>query len=67
MVIKAKHFAHRRSGSHTEAKKHKIKERERPYQEFYFKGKRVHRKTFCFREKKAAVNRHITRQGWSFT
>jgi hypothetical protein len=37
-----------RSGSHTEAKKHKIKERERPYQEFYFKGKRLCRKTFCF-------------------
>jgi hypothetical protein len=28
-----------RSGSHTEAKRHKIKERERPYQELYFKGK----------------------------
>ncbi|CAC5400107.1 unnamed protein product [Mytilus coruscus] len=36
------------SGSVTEAKKHKIKERERPYQEFYFKGKRVCRQTFCF-------------------
>jgi len=48
LVIKAELFVHRRSGSHTEAKKHKIKERERPYQEFYFKGKRVCRKTFCF-------------------
>ena len=36
------------SCSHTEAKQHKIKERERPYQEFYFKGKRVCRKAFCF-------------------
>ncbi|CAC5415024.1 unnamed protein product [Mytilus coruscus] len=40
MIIKAELFAHRCSGSVTEAKKHKIKERERPYQEFYFKGKR---------------------------
>lgn len=48
MIIKAELFSHRRSGSHTEAKKHKIKERERPYQEFYFKGKRVCRQTFCF-------------------
>lgn len=48
IVIKSQLFAHRRSGSHTEAKKHKIKERERPFQEFYFKGKRVCRKTFCF-------------------
>jgi hypothetical protein len=45
MVITAELFAHRRSGNHTEAKKHKIKERERPYQEFYFKRKRVCRKT----------------------
>ncbi|CAC5424720.1 unnamed protein product [Mytilus coruscus] len=48
MIIKAELFAHRCSGSVTEAKKHKIKERERPYQEFYFKGKRVCRQTFCF-------------------
>lgn len=48
MIIKAELFAHRRSGSVIEAKKHKIKERERPYQEFYFKGKRVCRQTFCF-------------------
>ena len=46
MIIKAELFAHKRSGSVTEAKKHKIKERERPYQEFYFKGKRVCRQTF---------------------
>jgi hypothetical protein len=32
MIIKAELFAHRRSGSVTEAKKHKIEERERPYQ-----------------------------------
>jgi hypothetical protein len=31
MIIKAELFAHRRSGSVTEAKKHKIKERECPY------------------------------------
>ena len=37
-----------RSGSHTEAKRHKIKERERPYQELYFKGKQGCRKAFCF-------------------
>ena len=37
-----------RSGSHTEAKRHKIKERERPYQELYFKGMQGCRKTFCF-------------------
>ena len=48
LIIKAELFSHRRSGSHTEAKKHKIKERERPYQEYYFKGKRVCRQTFCF-------------------
>ncbi|CAC5369395.1 unnamed protein product [Mytilus coruscus] len=48
MIIKAELFAHRSSGSVTEAKKHKIKERERPYQDFYFKGKRVCRQTFCF-------------------
>ena len=50
MIGKAELFnlTHMRSGSHTEAKKHKIKERERPYQEFYFKGKWVCRKTFCF-------------------
>ena len=59
-----------RSGSHTEAKRHKIKERERPYQELYFKGMQGCRKTFCFiqhREKKCAVNRQITRQEWPFT
>jgi hypothetical protein len=48
MIIKAELFAHRRSGSVTEAKKHKIKERECPYQEFYFKGKRLCRQTFCY-------------------
>jgi hypothetical protein len=37
-----------RSSSHTEAKRHKIKERERPYQELYFKGMQGCRKTFCF-------------------
>ena len=37
-----------RSGSHTEAKRHKIKERERPYQELYFKGMQGCRKAFCF-------------------
>jgi hypothetical protein len=37
-----------RSCSRTEAKKHKLKEQEKPYQEFYFKGKRVCRKAFCF-------------------
>jgi hypothetical protein len=37
-----------RSGSHTEAKRHKIKERERPYQELYFKGKQGCRKAFGF-------------------
>jgi hypothetical protein len=37
-----------RSGSHTEAKRYKIKERERPYQELYFKGKQGCRKAFCF-------------------
>jgi hypothetical protein len=31
MIIKAELFAHTRSGSVTEAKKHKIKERECPY------------------------------------
>jgi hypothetical protein len=31
MIIKAELFAHRRSGSVTEAKKHKIKERECSY------------------------------------
>lgn len=36
LIIKAELFAHRRTGSHTEAKKHKAKERERPYQEFLF-------------------------------
>jgi hypothetical protein len=36
-----------RSCSHRKAKQHKIKERERPYQLFYFKGKRVCRKAFC--------------------
>lgn len=48
IVIKSQLFAHRRSGSYTEAKKHKIKERERLFQEFYFKRKRVCRKSFCF-------------------
>ena len=59
-----------RSGSLTEAKRHKIKDRERPYQEFYFKGKQVCRKAFCFIhniEKKSAVNCQITRQEWPFT
>ncbi len=55
-----------RSGSHTAAKIHKIKERERPYQEFYFIGKQVCRKAFCFmhniEKKKCAV-----RQEWPFT
>ena len=37
-----------RSGSHTEAKTHKIKERERQYQELYFKGKQGCRKACCF-------------------
>ena len=41
-------FIHMHSSSHTEAKRHKIKERERPYQELYFKGMQGCRKTFCF-------------------
>ncbi|XP_069108896.1 LOW QUALITY PROTEIN: uncharacterized protein [Argopecten irradians] len=48
ITVKAELFAHRKSGSHTQSKKHKIKERERPYQEFYFNGIRVCRTTFCF-------------------
>lgn len=75
MVIKAELFAHRRSCSHTEAKNDKIKEQKRPYQEFYSKGKRVCRNTLCIihnierknLRKKAAVNRHVTKQVWSFT
>ena len=37
-----------RSDSHTEAKRHKIKKRERQYLEFYFKGEQGCRKAFCF-------------------
>ena len=51
-----------RSGSHTEVKIHKIKERERPYQELYFIGKQVCRKSFCFMhniEKKCAVRQEL--------
>lgn len=48
ITIKAELFSHRRTGSHTDSKKHKVKERERPYQVFYFLGKRVCRETFCF-------------------
>ena len=60
-----------RSCSQTEAKTHEIKERERPYQELYFKGKQISRKAFCFihsiEKKQCAVNRQITRQELSFT
>lgn len=48
LTIKTELFLHRRSGELTTSKKHKIKERERPHQEFYFNGMRVCRQTFCF-------------------
>ncbi|CAC5392914.1 unnamed protein product [Mytilus coruscus] len=47
LVIKSELFTHRRSGDLTAAKKHKQKDRERPFQEFYFAGHRVCRQTFC--------------------
>ena len=70
MIIKAELFSHRRSGDHTEAKKHKIKERERPYQEFYFKGRRVCRQTFCFihnieKKKMLSIARSLDTDGLS--
>ena len=68
LVIKSQLFAHRRTGLHTEAKKHKVKERERPYQEFYFQGKRVCRTTFCFlhnieRKKVLAISKSLDVDG----
>ena len=68
LVIKSQLFAHRRTGLHTEAKKHKVKERERPYQEFYFQGKRVCRTTFCFlhnieRKKMLAISKSLDVDG----
>ena len=59
-----------RSSSHTEAKRHKIKEQERTYQELYFKGMQGCRKTFCFIyniEKKnvLSIARSLDRNGLS--
>ncbi|CAC5383670.1 unnamed protein product [Mytilus coruscus] len=48
LVMKSELCTHRRSGDLTTAKKHKQKDRERPFQEFYFVGHRVCRQTFCF-------------------
>ena len=68
IVIKSQLLAHRRSGSHTNAKKHKVKERERPFQEFFFHGKRVCRSTFCFlhnieRKKLLAISKSLDEDG----
>ena len=70
VVIKVELFSHRRTGSHTEAKKHKTKERERPYQEFYFNGNRICRATFCFihgigRKKLQAIAQSLDKDGLS--
>ncbi|CAC5375168.1 unnamed protein product [Mytilus coruscus] len=38
LVIKSELFTHRRLGDLTKAKKHKLKDMERPFQDFYFAG-----------------------------
>lgn len=70
IVIKVELFSHRRTGSHTEAKEHKTKERQRPYQEFFFNGNRICRATFCFihgigRKKLQAIAQSLDKEGLS--
>ena len=48
LVVKAELYSHRSSGSTTDSKKHQSKDRVRPSQQFFFRGNRVCRKTFCF-------------------
>ncbi|XP_062610795.1 uncharacterized protein LOC134272593 [Saccostrea cucullata] len=68
-ILKVEMFAHRRSGSVTQSKKHREKERERPFQEYYFNGCRVCRTTFCFvhaveRKKLHKVARSLDTEGF---
>ena len=64
LVIKAQLLAHRFNGQHTQAKKHKSKEREKAHQKYYFNGLQVCRHTFCFahgiERKKTASHSHLS-------
>ena len=48
LVIKVQLLGHRKTGESTDSKKHKIKERERSFQEYFLFGRQVCQKTFCF-------------------
>ena len=48
LVIKVQLLGHRHSGVSTDSKKHKTKERERAFQEYFLFGRQVCQKTFCF-------------------
>ena len=48
LVIKVQLLSHRQSGGSTDSKKHKAKDRERAFQEYFLFGKQVCQKTFCF-------------------
>ena len=48
LVIKVQLLGHRHTGGSTDSKKHKSKERERIFQEYFLFGRQVCQKTFCF-------------------
>ena len=48
LVIKAQRLAQRFNGQHTQAQKHKSKEREKAHQKYFFNGLQVCKHTFCF-------------------
>jgi hypothetical protein len=62
LVIKAELFAHRSSGPNTSSNKHKIQERSRPSQQYFFKGFRICRATFCFAHDIAKQKLHAIAQ-----
>jgi hypothetical protein len=68
LVIMTALSTHRRAGKFTEGAKHKVRERQNAYQEYFFKGKRVCRKTFCFlhgieRKKLGAIAHSLDTEG----
>ena len=48
LVVKVQLLGHRRNGEETQALKHKSRERQRSFQEYFLFGKQVCLKTFCF-------------------
>ena len=68
LVIKSALYSHRESESKTTSSKHKITDRVRPSQQFFFRGRRVCRRTFCFlhgidKQKLQVIGRSLDRDG----